>query len=197
MTHSFLWGAQGDHFIGAPCSHSLWQKVILILILATCSLCVVSPTTTHSAQITLAWDPNKETDLAGYKIYYGTSSATYDVSWDVGNWTTCTIAGLEEGRTYYFAATAYDVHYNESDFSAEVSHSVAKSDSDGDGVSDLDETEIYGTDPHSDDTDGDGVKDGEELAYWGNDWNADYDGDGLINLLDPDSDNDGLLESFF
>ena len=194
MTHSFLWGAQGDHFIGAPCSHSLWQKVILILILATCSLCVVSPTTTHSAQITLAWDPNKETDIAGYKIYYGTSSATYDVSWDVGNWTTCTIAGLEEGRTYYFAATAYDVHYNESDFSAEVSHSVAKSDSDGDGVSDLDETEIYGTDPHSDDTDGDGVKDGEELAYWGDDWNADYDGDGLVNVLDPDADNDGISD---
>jgi len=192
MTHSFLRGPQGDNFTGAPSSSPLRHNFFLVLILATFALCLLSPATSHSAQVTLAWDPNKETDLAGYKIYYGTSSGTYDVSWDVGNWTTCTIAGLEEGKTYYFAATAYDIYDNESDLSAEVSHSVVNSDTDGDGISDLEEMEIYGTDPHSDDTDGDGVKDGEELAYWGDDWNADYDGDGLINLLDPDSDNDGL-----
>jgi len=74
----------------------------------------------YSAQVTLAWDANTEKDLAGYNIYYGTSSGNYDASVDVGNWTSCTIAGLEEGQTYHFAATAYDFDGNESDFSSEV-----------------------------------------------------------------------------
>ena len=30
----------------------------------------------------------------------------------------------------------------------------------------------------------------------GNDWNADIDGDGLINLLDQDSDNDSFTDGF-
>lgn len=67
-------------------------------------------------------------------------------------------------------------------------------DTDGDGMPDDDETDIYGTDPSNADTDGDGVNDGDELAYWGDDWNADYDGDGLINLLDPDADGDSVSD---
>lgn len=67
-------------------------------------------------------------------------------------------------------------------------------DSDFDGISDLDEITIYGTDPYNYDTDGDGISDGEELAYWGTNWNGDVDNDGLINILDPDSDNDGYLD---
>ena len=35
-------------------------------------------------------------------------------------------------------------------------------------------------------------KDGDEADYWGPNWDADPDADGLVNLLDPDSDNDGL-----
>ena len=84
----------------------------------------------YSAQVTLAWNPNTEKDLAGYKIYYGTSSGNYDASVDVGNWTSCTIAELEEGQTYYFGATAYDFDGNESDFSSEVTRANdAESDS--------------------------------------------------------------------
>lgn len=67
-------------------------------------------------------------------------------------------------------------------------------DSDFDGISDLDEITIYGTDPYNYDTDGDGISDGEELAYWGTDWNLDGDNDGLANLLDFDSDNDGFSD---
>jgi hypothetical protein len=62
-------------------------------------------------------------DLAGYKLYYGTSSRNYDVSVDVVNWTSITIGGpdLKEGETYYFAVIAYSVYGEESDFSNEVS----------------------------------------------------------------------------
>ena len=67
-------------------------------------------------------------------------------------------------------------------------------DTDGDGMPDDDETDIYGTDPNNADTDGDGINDGDELAYWGDNRNVDYDGDGLINLLDADGDGDGVAD---
>ena len=46
------------------------------------------------------------------------------------------------------------------------------------------------------DSDGDGINDEDEVAYWGDDWNADIDGDGLINVLDPDSDGDGYKDGY-
>ena len=67
-------------------------------------------------------------------------------------------------------------------------------DTDGDGLSDSDEINIYSTDSNQADTDGDGIGDGDEVANWGDNWQADVDGDGIINLLDPDSDNDGVLD---
>jgi hypothetical protein len=67
-------------------------------------------------------------------------------------------------------------------------------DSDGDGITDIDEITIYGTNPYKADTDGDGITDNQELSYWGASWNADTDGDGIVNLLDPDADNDGIRD---
>lgn len=78
-------------------------------------------------------------------------------------------------------------------------------DTDGDGLSDDDETNIYFTDPFNPDTDGDGLTDGEEvLVYLTDPLNDDTDDDGLtdgqeITLyatdpLDPDMDNDGLTD---
>lgn len=67
-------------------------------------------------------------------------------------------------------------------------------DSDSDGISDLDEINIYLTNPYQADTDQDGLNDGDELAYWTTNWNADPDGDSLSNILDPDADNDGMAD---
>ncbi len=75
-------------------------------------------------QVTLSWDPNTETDLAGYKIHYGTASNSYSARIDVHNVTTYTVTGLTAGQTYYFAATAYDTSGNESGYSNQVVHSV-------------------------------------------------------------------------
>jgi hypothetical protein len=80
----------------------------------------IMPVLAYSIEVTLAWDPNEEPDLDGYKIYYGTSSRNYSNTVDVGNTTQYTISGLNDGVTYYFAATAYDAYENESDFSEEV-----------------------------------------------------------------------------
>jgi hypothetical protein len=79
----------------------------------------------RAEQATLAWDANTESDLAGYKLHYGTASNSYSVHIDVNNVTTYTVAGLTAGQTYYFAATAYDASGNESGYSNQVSYSVA------------------------------------------------------------------------
>ncbi len=67
-------------------------------------------------------------------------------------------------------------------------------DFDGDGLSDEEELYRYHTDPFIADTDGDGINDATEVAFWRGDWNADFDGDGIPNLLDYDSDNDGFSD---
>lgn len=56
---------------------------------------------------------------------------------------------------------------------------VPGEDSDGDGISDSDETDIVGTDAQNADSDGDGLIDGDELAFGSNPLLKDSDGDGL------------------
>jgi len=62
----------------------------------------------------LAWDPVADTDLAGYRVYYGTSPGSYTQSVDVGNVTSTTITGLTDCTNYYFGVKAYDTAANES-----------------------------------------------------------------------------------
>ncbi len=73
----------------------------------------------QSAQVVLQWDPSSG-PVAGYRIYYGTSSRVYDSSLDVGNTTTCTLSNLQDGSSYYFAATAVGTSGEESDYSIEA-----------------------------------------------------------------------------
>ena len=74
----------------------------------------------YSAEVSLTWDPNTEPNLDGYKIYYGFETDNYVFTIDVGDRTSYAVTGLEENRTIYFVATAYDVNGNESDYSKEV-----------------------------------------------------------------------------
>ena len=86
----------------------------------------------HAGSATLSWNANTESDLSGYKIYYGTSPRAgtdpktcvlcgYSSSLNVGNVATYTFNNLTDGTTYYFSVSAYDTSNNESAFSAEVS----------------------------------------------------------------------------
>ena len=85
------------------------RRVFLSLVLSLIiSLLFFLTGSAHSAQVTLAWDPNTEPDLAGYRIHYGLLSDQYSSSVDVGNRTSYTLSNLGDGKTYYFAATAYD-----------------------------------------------------------------------------------------
>jgi hypothetical protein len=154
------------------------------------------------AQLSLQWDESPSPGVDGYIVYDGTQSRNYTESFDVGNTTSCVISNLVEGQIYYFAASAYynnNSNYIEGVLSEELSFevplaTVSTADCDGDGILDDMELYVYGTDPQKADTDDDGLNDGAELAFLANDWDSDDDGDGLVNLLDPDSDNDGFLD---
>lgn len=98
-----------------------------------------------SQRVLLTWDPNPETDIAGYRIYYGTNSRIYVSIIDCGNVTNCVLYASDkpyDGTNYptafrcpfiwdsvnfprnptmlYFAATAYNTSSLESDLSEEV-----------------------------------------------------------------------------
>ncbi|MFQ5772123.1 MAG: fibronectin type III domain-containing protein [bacterium] len=78
--------------------------------------------------VTVSWDANTESDLAGYKIYYGLFSRNdpafdgYQFVVDVGNVTSRDLQ-IQPGK-WYFAVTAYDTAGNESLFSEEVNAKI-------------------------------------------------------------------------
>ncbi|MEW6775200.1 MAG: hypothetical protein AB1405_02830 [Bdellovibrionota bacterium] len=74
--------------------------------------------------------------------------------------------------------------------SGEGNASSTQSDSDGDGLTDEEEEDL-GTNPLNRDSDGDGINDFVETD--GGDV-VNTDSDGLVDALDPDSDEDGLLD---
>jgi hypothetical protein len=92
----------------------LWAAATLLLILL--------PNAASAGTIKLAWDPVGDTDLAGYKVYYGTSSGVYTGSTSVGNQTSADVINLQDCKVYYLAVKAVDANGNESPaFSNEIS----------------------------------------------------------------------------
>jgi hypothetical protein len=75
-----------------------------------------------STQVTLMWDaPADLTNVAGYKVHYGTSTGVYPNVIDAGNSTSVIVTGLQPGVTYYFVAASYNSGGTESTYSNEVS----------------------------------------------------------------------------
>ena len=90
------------------------KKIILVALFFLCSSFAV-----YCADIKFTWDQNPEADLKGYKIHRGASSRVYTDVVDVGNTIEYRWMSLPDGE-WYFAATAYDVAGNESEYSNEV-----------------------------------------------------------------------------
>jgi hypothetical protein len=79
--------------------------------------------TAFGATVKLAWDPNSETDLAGYRVFFKNYGQAYDYSkpiWE-GPETTCTV---EIDQTGDFVVRALNVAGAESGDSNEVSQSI-------------------------------------------------------------------------
>lgn len=95
-------------------AHRVPTATMVILLLAA---------STAAAQVTLAWDPPPDTDVAGYRIHAGRVGGVYDTRIDVGNTTSFAFTGLQPGF-YLFAVTAYSSTGAESVPSAEISATV-------------------------------------------------------------------------
>jgi len=85
-------------------------------------------TSAEAYDVTIAWDPNSEENLAGYALYVddGFSEILYEYvdtypleDLDPDN-PRVMITDLRDDLAYYFVLTAYDVDGNESDYSDEV-----------------------------------------------------------------------------
>jgi len=76
----------------------------------------------YSLDVPLAWDPNSEENLAGYRIFYREDGQSYDYevpAWE-GSKTTCTIYNLDDNTTYCFVARTFDTEGSESGDSNET-----------------------------------------------------------------------------
>jgi len=91
------------------------------VVLACLSACTLAKAVSSAS---LQWDLNTDPSIVGYNVYYGGASRSYTNVVSVGDTTTATIPGLVEGKTYYFAVTAYNAFGDESDFSAETTFIV-------------------------------------------------------------------------
>ncbi len=99
-------------------------------------LCMAGPgsftakdsTAKEAASLHLAWDASNDPAVVGYRVYYGDSSAKdsarYTKSVQVEGRLTCSavISGLEDGKTYFFAVTAFTADGKESAYSPEITY---------------------------------------------------------------------------
>ena len=110
-----------------------WGLLCLVVFLSA------AVSTSLSAEVTLQWDPNTESHLAGYYIYFKTetccepyngSGSPVKISLDAAdpdykpNFDPAapeyTLTGLTDGKIHYFVVTAFDTAGNESGYSNEV-----------------------------------------------------------------------------
>jgi hypothetical protein len=109
----------------------IFKKSFMGLMVLVAMLFVFMAVPAFAGDVTLLWDANSETDLAGYKIYYkvaqggepydGTGLIEGDSPIDVGNVTEFNLTGLDlKNNNYYFVATAYSTGGFETGYSNEV-----------------------------------------------------------------------------
>jgi len=75
------------------------ESLILVFSIYSCLLCIPHA---NAASLTLAWNPNSEPDVAGYRVYYGKAMGNYESVIDVGNQTTYNFSDLDDAKAYYF-----------------------------------------------------------------------------------------------
>jgi hypothetical protein len=75
--------------------------------ICVCAALALAGRAEAQGSVTVAWDPNPETDLASYEVRYGTAPGVHTLSVSVpASSTSCTITGLSEGVRYYFVVHA-------------------------------------------------------------------------------------------
>jgi hypothetical protein len=122
--------------------HSTAKQKISAIIFSITLLLFSVVNVSLAKDVTLAWDANQESDVAGYKVYYGTSSGTYTGTEansgpspvEMGSGASATFVGLDDTKTHYFTVTAFNFNGEESVYANEVNAPpLSNNDLDGDG----------------------------------------------------------------
>jgi hypothetical protein len=92
--------------------------------------------TVGSGMVSLDWNDNGESDLAGYNVYRSTTPGNYYIKLNGSllNSSDYTDNSAANGTTYYYVVTAADTNYNESVYSGEVTATPSNSTATGTGA---------------------------------------------------------------
>jgi hypothetical protein len=80
----------------------------------------------------LRWNSNPESNIAGYKVHYGTDKTQFSQILDVGQTNSCPLGnldGLTSDTTYYFAVQAYNTAGLHSMLSEPIAYTTGRTDS--------------------------------------------------------------------
>ncbi len=86
-------------------------------------LLILGADLTAAPSVRVAWDPNPETNIQGYRIYYGPTGGSTNLV-DVGNLTTGAVTNLAYATSYFFYVTAYNTFGLESDPSETLTYTT-------------------------------------------------------------------------
>jgi hypothetical protein len=102
----------------------IWTGIISLILLAAFFPVLYIAATAEAASVHIAWPPSDSPEVAGYRVHYGDQPGFYTNTVQVdGRFTSdAVIGGLEEGKTYFFAITAYTANGSESGYSKEISN---------------------------------------------------------------------------
>lgn len=95
------------------------SRRFLLLFWLFLGLCAVTDLHAANTSLSLHWDRNSESDIAGYRVHYGPIDAPYTHVSDVRSNST-SITDLASGTTYIFAVSAYNAAGVESSYSAPI-----------------------------------------------------------------------------
>jgi len=100
--------------MGATRQKIRWRFAGRIVFLPALWLLLASglPGPSWAGTIRLAWDSVADSDLAGYRVYYGTTSGVYTQSASVGKQATVDLTNLQDCTVYYLAVKAVDANGN-------------------------------------------------------------------------------------
>lgn len=109
----------------------LWRFAIVLILGIGIVMLPKMNARAQASEVVLAWNSSNDSRIDGYRVYYGTSYSNLNYRISVVSATSCVISGLEEGKTYYFVATAFSNAGYESELSNMVSKYIPSIDSCG------------------------------------------------------------------
>ncbi len=76
--------------------------------LALVAMAAASLTPAVAGTLSVRWDAVSDSDVAGYRVYYGTTPGSHAQMYDAGNTTSATLGNVSDCTIYYVTVRAYD-----------------------------------------------------------------------------------------